>query len=449
MKREETAELERLALENVKLRKINAALMSRVERAMDQPNNAFGLFEVAISLDKTVRRRTNELQAALRSVERTNEALKRAKQAADQANSFKSTFLAFVSHDLLQPLNAAKLSLSALMELEEDSPSAPFVRQVDHALTNLEDLIRTLLDISKMDAGVMRPDTCVFDIERVLAPLRREFEPVARARGLKLKVRKSSAFVRSDPLMMRRILQNLLTNALRYTRRGGVLLGCRLRGGALRIEISDTGPGIAASQRDTIFEVFQRGDANAEEYGGFGLGLSIVRRLALALEHRVELASRVGFGSTFSIVAPLGAAEIAAPSADAERAPTPVYGVGGADVLLIENEPSVAQAMRALLERWGCRVDVAASGTEACAHVRARTQALDLIIADMHLDNGERGFEAIDRVQEEIDIPVPACIVTADYSDALSSAAAARGLEILRKPVKPAELRSLMAYLLA
>jgi len=148
--------IKQLTLENAKLRKINSALMSRVERAMDHPANGFSLFEVAISLDNRVRRRTMELQAALRSVERTNEALKKAKLRADQANSFKSTFLAFVSHDLLQPLNAAKLSLSALSELETHPSSAPFVRQVDNALVSLEDLIRTLLDISKLDAGVTR-----------------------------------------------------------------------------------------------------------------------------------------------------------------------------------------------------------------------------------------------------------------------------------------------------
>jgi len=445
----EADELARLMRDNAKLRKINAALMSRVERAMDQPANAFSLFETAISLDNRVRRRTNELQAALRSVERTNEALKQAKARADQANAFKSTFLAFVSHDLLQPLNAAKLSLSALQELETHPMSAPFVRQVDLALVSLEDLIRTLLDISKLDAGVMKPDLCAFEIERVIGPLRLEFEPLAAARGLKLKVRGSRAVVRSDPLMLRRILQNQLSNALRYTRSGGVLLGCRQRGDRLRIEVSDTGPGIPEDRREAIFKEFQRDATTSAEYGGFGLGLSIVRRLALALENPIDLASRPGFGSTFAISAPLDPTQAAAPAQHTNGTAPAVYGVDGADILLVENEPSVAQAMKALLERWGCDVVVAASSVEARERLKSRGHRPDLIIADLHLDNGELGFDAITRIQSEIDAPVPAFIVTADHSDGVSAAAATRGLEILRKPVKPAELRSLMAYLLA
>ena len=440
-------ELARLRAENAKLKKINAALMSRVERQMDQPNTAFALFEVAITLDKTVRRRTAEVQAALRSVEGANDALLKAKQAAERANAFKSTFLAFVSHDLLQPLNAARLNLSTL---EEAAPSAEvrrFARQIDLALTSLEDLIRTLLDMSKLDAGAMRPDVAVVELESVLSPLRDEFSVLAAARGLKLSVRPSRAYVRTDPLLLRRILQNLVNNALRYTRRGGVLLGARVRGDEIRIEVSDTGPGIAAERREAIFEEFQREGGPGD--GGFGLGLSIVRRLAQALDHRIDLASRVGFGSTFALSLPAAAAETGAPAAVTVALAPRLGGVHGAEILIVENEPSAALAMRALLERWGCRVNVAGSPSEAREALRSGGFAPDLIIADYHLDDGLRGFDAIDVVQKEIEAAIPACIVTADHSEAVTAAAAARGLEILRKPVKPAELRSLMAYLLA
>jgi two-component system, sensor histidine kinase len=445
----EADDLTMLAKENAKLKKINAALMSRVERAMDQPANAFSLFEAAIALDNRVRRRTVELQAALRSVERTNEALKNAKLRADQANSFKSTFLAFVSHDLLQPLNAAKLSLSALMELETSAVGAPLARQVDRALSSLEDLIRTLLDISKLDAGVMRPDICTFEIERVIGPLRLEFEPLAAARGLRLQVRRSEAVVRSDPLMLRRILQNLLSNALRYTRRGGVLLGCRKRGDMLRIQIIDTGPGVPTERREAIFEEFQRDAATSAEHGGFGLGLSIVRRLALALDHPIDLASRVGHGSSFEINTPIGSTRAIVPVEHSTSAAPANYGLDSARVLMVENEPSGAQAMKSLLERWGCRVMIAASGDEALRAVRECQPRPDIIIADLHLENGELGFDAIRAIQDAIDMPIPAFIVTADHSDGVTAEAAALGVEILRKPIKPAELRSLMAYLLA
>ncbi len=443
MTRDASDELASLRAENAKLRKIRDALISRVERGMGQPNNAFGLFEVAISLDNTVRQRTQELESALRSVERANEALKRAKIQAEQANSLKSTFLAFVSHDLLQPLNAAQLSLSGLIETETSPERAPLVHQVDLALSSLEELIRTLLDMAKLDAGVMEPDISSFPIERILAPLRREVKPIVTGRRLKLRAPICGAHVLSDPLMLKRILQNLVNNAVRYTRSGGVLIGCRRRGDRLRIEVTDTGPGIPQERRDEIFEEFNRGGAAGGDYGGFGLGLAIVRRLAQALELEVELKSRVGRGSTFAISAPLDPSPPAGPAA----ASAPAYGVSGARVLLVENDAAVAEAMRGLLVRWGCEAALAASGEEA--HTALRAQNFDLVIADLHLDNGESGVDVLDAARSGRPAPVPALVVTADPSATTAAAVAARGYEVLRKPIKPAELRSLMAYLLA
>jgi len=444
----EGGQIEALRRENEKLRKINAALMSRVERAMNQPSSAFALFEVAISLDATVRRRTAELQAVLRSVERANDALKRAKQRADEANSSKSTFLAFVSHDLLQPLNAAKFGLSALAEASAHPDWAGLLRQVDMSLANLEELIRTLLDISRLDAGVMRPNFADFPIESALTPLREEFRPLAESRGLKFKIRSSRAWVRSDPLLLRRVLQNLINNALRYTRKGGVLIGCRRRGDMLRIEINDTGLGIPEDRREAIFEEFQREPTASDADGGFGLGLSIVRRLSQALEHRIDLASRVSAGSTFAVSLPLVAEADRRPHPDTSEIPPAPLAFAGASILLIENEASVMEAMRALLERWGCRIITAANSTQAVAAARALGGPPHLIIADLHLENGERGFESIDRVREHCKAAVPAFLVTADTNAEISGGAARRGLEVLHKPVKPAELRSLMAYLL-
>lgn len=408
-------------------------------------------------------RENAELQEALRAVERSNAALKAAKSRADQANASQSTFLAFVGHDLLQPLNAAKLSLSALMELDAgppgsppgSSPGSPLVGQLagqaDRALASLEDMIRTLLDLSRLEAGAMLPEVGAFAVERVIGPLRQEFEPLARARGLALTVRPSDAVVQSDPLMLRRILQNLLDNALRYTEGGGVLLGCRRRGGLLRIEVVDTGAGIPEHRREAVFREFQRDAAAGAGPGGFGLGLSIVRRLALALDHAVDLASRPGRGSRFAVSVPLAAPPGSRPGPHPGSQPgsQPGYGLDAARVLVIEDEPAVAQSMRSLLERWSCRVVTAASGEEARAAVRGGGARPDLIIADLHLDGGELGFDAIGAVRREIAGPVPAFILTADGSPGAAAAAAARGVELVRKPVRPAELRSLMAHLLA
>jgi len=228
-----------------------------------------------------------------------------------------------------------------------------------------------------------------------------------------------------------------------------VLLGARARGDLIRIEVCDTGPGIPRDRREAIFEEFQREGGGNPGDGGFGLGLSIVRRLAQALDHPIDLASRVGFGSTFAISLPAASAAEAAPAPASVALPPRLSGVLDAEVLVIENEHSVAAAMRTLLERWGCRVSIAGSPGEAREAMRRGAFHPDLIIADYHLDDGARGFDAIDVVHEEFDAAIPACIVTADHSAAVTEAAAARGLEILRKPVKPAELRSLIAYLLA
>jgi signal transduction histidine kinase len=436
--------------EIAKLRKINAALMGRVERSMDSNPNAFSLFETAIALEHKVRRRTDELQHALRSLERSNDALMRAKTQAETASRSKTRFLASVSHDLLQPLNAARLTLSALAEIDMRPEGVPLVDQVDRALTTVEDLIRTLLDMSKLDAGVMQPELRIFPVAAVLEPLASEFGHIAQRKGLSLRVRASGATVVSDPLMLRRIVQNLLANALRYTRRGGVLVGCRPRGTKLRIEVIDTGPGIPEDRREAVFEEFQRYDTPVDDQAGFGLGLSIVRRLAQALGHEIDLTSHIGHGSNFAVSVPVVPASTVTPHREETSSrPAPAYGLSDARILLVENDESLAEAMVSLLSRWGCRV-VTASGTEDAVQAVAETGfSPDLVIADLHLDAGERGPDAIDAVEARVGRRLPAFVVTADHSEAAADEIAARGLELLRKPVKPAELRSLIAYLLA
>ncbi|MFO1151787.1 MAG: hybrid sensor histidine kinase/response regulator [Alsobacter sp.] len=425
-----------------KLEKINAALMSRVERSMDHQLNAFTLFETAIALDSQVRRRTQELQVALRSLERS-------KAAAEAANSSKTSFLASVSHDLLQPLNAARLATSALSEVGMSEAGRGLVGQVERALSTLEDLIRTLLDISKLDAGVLVPEPRPIALADLLVPLAQEFAPVAERRGVRLRVRPCDAVVFSEPLMLRRIVQNLISNALRYTRHGGVLVGCRRRGEAIEIQVVDTGPGIPPNRREVIFNEFQRDDDGSEGQAGFGLGLSIVRRLAVALGHPIGLRSTVGKGSSFSVTVPLSEAPVAEPLTAHGKPNTLHYGVGGAFVVLVENEMAVAEATAALLEGWGCDVLTAATGDEAIAALDTRNRRPDLIIADLHLDGGALGYEAIEDIQRHIGFRTPALVTTADHSQKATADLALRGLEMLKKPVKPAQLRSLMAYLLA
>ena len=441
---DQTASLER---EIAKLRKINAALMSRVERSTDQQLNAFSLFETAISLDQQVRNRTQQLKQALQSLEKTNGSLSQAKLQAEAASSLKSSVLISVTHDLLQPLNAARLTLSALEEMIASPKGLVLTEQIDRSLATLEDLLRTLLDISKLDAGVLKPEFRPVAISTLFEVLRQEFTPVAAKRHLALKIRPCTETVLSDPMMLRRILQNLLANALRYTQRGSVLMGCRLKGDNVSIEVHDTGPGIPEAQREGIFMEFQRGETSVGDNAGIGLGLSIVRRFATELGHEIHLKSHLGRGSMFGVTAPRSTApeEVAL-----GRAPVlPAFGgMDGAKILLIENDLASAEGLANLLEKWGCDVAIAKSAADARDSIRALDEIPDVIIADLHLDNGETGIEAVEQIRNEIKTKVPAIIVTADYSPKAASDAASFGHELLKKPIKPAEMRSLLSFLL-
>ena len=450
MKSQGADQIETLQRETAKLKKINAALMSRVERSIDQQFNAFSLFETAIALDHRVLNRTQQLQDALRAIERSNDYLYRAKQQAEAASSLKSSVLISVTHDLLQPLNAARLTLSTFAEMGVSDRGAVLLEQVDRSLLTLEDLLKTLLDISKLDAGVLKPEARPMLISSLFDPLRNELAPLAAKRGLSLNIRPSSLAVISDPLMLRRILQNLLTNALRYTQHGGVLMGCRQKGDEVRIQVHDTGPGIPEAQRQAIFQEFRRGEADTGDGAGFGLGLSIVRRFATVLGHDVRLSSRVGYGSTFSVTLPRTELEIGAGAGhELQHHDFQFSGLEGAKILLIENDPSSAEAMALLLEKWGCDVAKTNSTSDALERIGALGGTPDAIIADLHLDSDESGLQAVNAIRQQVKSEIPAMIVTADYSVDAAREAAAYGFELLKKPVKPAEMRSLLSFLLA
>lgn len=436
-----------------RLKKINAALVSRVERSMDQQGNAFSLFQTAISLENRVRMRTEELHATLRHLEQSNIDLSAAKENAEQANLSKTRFLAAASHDVLQPLNAAHLSVSALAEVQTSEEGRKLVLQVERSLQTMEDLLRTLLDISRLDAGVVQPEIVDVSLETLFSSLRSDFQPVAEIKGLGLRFRPVNIAVRSDRTLLRRILQNILSNALRYTRTGGVLVGTRQRGGIIRIDVADTGCGIPDEQREAVFEEFSRGKAppGAElAGGGLGLGLAIVRRMAGALGHPVTFSSRVGRGTIFHVDVPLAFnAVVEQPPTPVEAERAPGYGLFGTKVLLVENDVDVLNAMASLLERWRCEVRTATSTGEALETLGDTDWVPDIVIADQHLDNGDLGILTVAEARDYLGRNVPALIVTADPSQAVIAAARAAGIELMRKPLKPAQLRALLAHLLA
>jgi two-component system, sensor histidine kinase len=435
-----------------KLRRINEALVSRVERSMEQQGNSFSLFQTAINLETRVRTRTEELRATLRHLEQSNLELVAAKENAEQANLSKTRFLAAASHDVLQPLNAAHLSISALAELQTAEEGRKLVRQVERSLETMEDLLRTLLDISKLDAGVVQPEIGDVPLEPLFSSLKSDFQPWAANKGLKLRFRPTHAVVRSDRTLLRRILQNIISNAIRYTKTGGVLVGMRNRGTMLRIDIVDTGSGIPNDQRLAVFEEFHRGTVTADSdlAGGLGLGLAIVRRMVDALGHRVDFSSVLGRGTVFHIDVPLAFgphAELVAASNEPEKPRG--YGLFGTKVLLIENDDAVLEAMKLLLERWRCDVKAATSTDEAIDALGDTGWVPDVIIADQHLDHGDLGTTTIAEARDYLQRLVPALLITADASETLSRTARSGGIELMRKPVKPAQLRALLAHLLA
>lgn len=434
-----------------KLAKINAALMNRVERSMDQQGNAYSLFNTAIGLENQVRVRTEELNSVLENLAHTNEELIQARDASESANRFKTRFFTAVGHDLLQPLHAARLSLSALSESENIDEHQRLSIQIDHALSTIEQLLSTILDLSKLEAGVMQPAQKTFRLEDLFRALCLDLEPLARKRGLKLSWRATDVDVISDALMLRRILQNLLANAVRYTTSGRILLCCRRRDDVARIEIWDTGPGIAREETARIFEEFERGAASqhATGSGGFGLGLSIVQRMAQTLGHKVDVCSRLGLGTRFSVQVPLSSNTTKAqPDTVAPARRQPAYGFDANDIVVIENDPTVKDAMCALLTRWSCEAWPVASLDELDELMKTPGFAADIVLADFHLDNDELGITGVQRLRAWAGSELPAIVITADRTPAVSNMISKARCELLYKPIKPAELRALMLHVL-
>lgn len=403
------------------------------------------------TLEQRVAERTAALTAANEALKREcaereqiGRALRAAKETAEATNLSKTRFLAAASHDLLQPMNAAKLFLSSLEEMRLGAEPAQVVRRLSGAFHSIETLLHALLEISRLDAG--SPDYALsdFPLSAVLEPLEQEFRPMAEARGLRLRVRPCALRVRSDPRYFRRIAQNLVANAVAYTRQGSVLVACRRRGDCVRFEVRDSGPGLKPEDHERIFEEFQRlePEANAR---GMGLGLSIVRRACQLLGHKLTLRSAPGRGSMFAFDVPL-----ARSTAPAETEKQEAGEPGPTDLNLIaavvDNEPDVLVAMTQTLERWGASVAPAGSTSGACAAMADLGLPPDVIIADYHLDGDDNGLHCIEKLRAAWGAQIPAVLVTADYSAALAAKAREAGVDILPKPVEPRKLRSLITW---
>jgi Na+/proline symporter/signal transduction histidine kinase len=388
------------------------------------------------TLERRVKERTEELT-------RLNAALARAKGEAEEANISKTRFLAAASHDILQPLNAARLYVTSLVERQGGGEDARLVSNVDASLEAVEEILGALLDISRLDSGAMRPEISSFRMDELMRQLEVEFTPLAREKDLELAFVPSTRAVRSDRRLLRRLLQNLVSNAIKYTPRGRVLIGCRLAGARLRIDVYDTGLGIPQSKKRMIFREFHRLDQGAKVARGLGLGLSIVERIARVLDHPIEVNSKSGRGSQFSVTVPLAPA---LPSDTRAGAPQPIDIGQLADmvVLCVDNEPKILDGMETLLGGWGCRVLKAPDLKAALAAMSEAKMAPSGLLVDYHLDNGN-GIEAIAALRWRFGQDLPAILITADRSPLVREEARTRDITVLNKPLKPAALRALIA----
>ena len=385
-------------------------------------------------------------QALREANENLEQRVEQRTQEAESAQQSKTRFLAAVSHDVLQPLNAARLFTTALRESDDAHEQRRLAERVDASLRAAEDLLDGLLDISRLDAGALRPELADLDAVELLRELAAQYAPSAAGRGLQLRVRVAQASlpVRSDRRLLRRALQNFLANALRYTREGGVLLAARARPqlGRIELQVWDTGPGIPEHHLEQIFDEFRRFDQpGSGGERGLGLGLSICQRIARTLDHPLRVRSRIGHGSVFSISVPVGAGLSAAPAVEA--APSTLGdSLAGLRVLCIDNDREILDGMRALLDRWGASALLAATVDDALALLQQRP---DVALVDYHLHDRLDGLATIDALRERAGTALPAALLTGDGSDALKLAAREHGCRVLTKPIKPASLRAFLA----
>jgi len=336
-----------------------------------------------------------------------------ARRAAEEATRSKTKFFAAASHDLRQPLQAIGIYCS-LLKKRAQGPLEPLATSLSAAVDSLSRLVEELLEISRLDAGAIQPRLQQVLLDEMLAQIEQEFAPLAHGKGLQLRVRNPRLAVESDPVLLARVLRNLLGNAIRYTSKGGVLLAARPRGGLISIEVWDTGPGIRQSELSRVFDEFYRGESSkGEPVGGFGLGLSIVRRICNVLGHPLIVTTRPGSGTVFRIETPLSALPHRGPRPDTGLAESSIISLTGHCVVLIEDNEEIRNSLGHLLGSWGAEVIAEAGYTPALVESLPAQRRVDVIIADQNLHDGMSGVEVALKVRESVGWPVPVVMLTA------------------------------------
>lgn len=395
-----------------------------------------------LSADVEVRKKAEEsLRRAQIDLERK---VAERTQQLELANAEKSHFFAMASHDLRQPLHALGLFVAQLRTPLKSGERTKMIEQIDATRKEMDEMFNSLLDISRLDAGILTPTITEFPIARLLQKIESAFDQATREKGLRLRVRRSGAWVRSDAMLLERILVNLVSNAVRYTLRGGIIVGCRRRGEMLRIEVLDTGPGIPEDQKQTIFgEFFQLPGPERDRCGGLGLGLAIVDRLRVLLHHQIDLASTVGRGSRFAILVPIAHERVTSTEPVDPTLPA-AFAVEGKVVLVIADAPIVLEVTGGLLSKWGYSVCTAGSDEAALTRLAERQQRPDLIISDYHLASGKTGIRAIEQINAAFGSSIPAILISGDTAPEPLRDAKDRGYILLHKPVDPMRLRAVM-----
>ena len=396
------------------------------------------------TLEQRVHQRTSELSAA-------NTDLEEARLVAEEANRSKTRFLAAASHDLLQPMNAASLFVSILRQQQEgtDDEQSQLVKRIDRSLRAAEQLLSALLDISKLDSGMYDPEPEAIPVPELFEQLRRRFKALAGNRDLLLRVHPTDHLIYSDRNLLYRILQNFLANAIHYTETGGVLLGCRVRGDQLRISVWDTGVGIDNSEAKAIFQEFHRLDyARRRDEKGLGLGLAICDRISRMLDHEIDVSSRIGHGSCFSVIVPLAQPGQMPRSELPAAVHSETTGFQGMVVLCVDNEPDILEAMNMLLDRWGCPTVLLAETQAQAAQQVLMHGTPDFVLVDYHLNDQSNGLQVMQHLDSILGTQLPAIVITADRSSELEEAVKAMDYGLLRKPIRPAALRALMTNIL-
>jgi signal transduction histidine kinase len=430
-----------------KLGRINAALIERLDHYDKTRGSAWSLFQAALALEKEVAARNRDLERALADLSHKNHELAAARMAAEEANRSKTRFLRAASHDLLQPLSAARLFLSNLAMMELGSEQSDLVKRLGNAFESVEELIRAVLDISRLDSQRIEFNRKPVSLNALFERLRDEFEAPAAARGLRLRFARSSLAVDSDPVFLRRIAQNLVSNAIKYTETGGVLVGARRAGTQAWLEVHDTGIGIPAEDCDQIFAEFHRLEQDGRGEPGMGLGLSIVKRACAKLEHPIALDSAPGRGTVFRI-----GLEIVARNAPVRqrgpRAQPDRDRLRGLQALIVEDNAAMRHGYAVTLRNsWGMRTEVVDGTAGARAALAQPGRVPDLILADYHLGGSDTGLRTITVLREMSGIEIPAIVVTAHRNAAVVRSCARHGVRVLEKPIRPEDLRDALLRL--